>query len=283
MKIGLLDVDSHNFPNLALMKISAYHKLQGDHVEFATMFEKYDILYKSKIFDFTADDEYCYNADKIIEGGTGYNLLHNLPVGIENFNKFDYSLYPYEFSIQRFSLGCIRKCGFCVVPEKENKIKSDKIYNLNPSGNHIEILDNNFFANPEWKQAIEYLKKINQPVNFHGIDVRILNQYHCSALNELKHIKQIKIAWDDPKEKIDLKIKEVIKYIKPYKLMCYVLIGYDSTPEQDLYRVEKLRELKIDPFVMPYLKTDKYQNNFARWVNFKAIFKTAKWKDYKRK
>lgn len=280
MKIGLIDVDSHNFPNIALMKISAYHKLKGDLVEFATMFEDYDIIYKSKIFDFTPDDEYYYRADKIFKGGTGYEVKSKLPENIENLNIIDYNLYNFKFSVQRFSIGCVRKCEFCVVPAKEGLIKPQEAYNFNPNGEHVEILDNNFFANPLWESAISVLKNHNQPVNFHGVDIRILSEKQCIELNKLRHIKQIKIAWDNPSEPIDKKIKNIIKYIKPYKLMCYVLIGFDSTPEQDLFRVYKLRELGIDPFVMPYIKNDNYQKRFARWVNHKAIFKTVKWADY---
>jgi hypothetical protein len=96
MNIGLLDIDGHNFPNLALMKISAYHKKLGHNVEFATMFEHYDILYKSKVFSFSADNEYCYNADHVIEGGTGYkNYDKKLINEIEHICP-DYSLYNSE-------------------------------------------------------------------------------------------------------------------------------------------------------------------------------------------
>ena len=105
-------------------------------------------------------------------------------------------------------------------------------------------------------------------------------QHPLSRLNELQHYKQIKIAWDNPKENLVSKLREIIKYIKPYKLMCYVLIGYNSTKANDLRRVETLRELKISPFVMSYNKKDPYQKAFARWVNNKAVFATVKWEDY---
>lgn len=164
--------------------------------------------------------------------------------------------------------------------EKEGDIKPVEPMSLNPKSSRIEVLDNNFFANPEWKSAINQLLKWNHPVNFHGIDARIMTEEQAYYLNKLKHFKRIHIAWDNPRENLALKLKEITNWIKPYKLMCYVLIGYWSTPEEDLYRVEKLREIGIDPFVMPYDKTDRYQKRFARWVNHKAIFKTVKWEDY---
>lgn len=153
---------------------------------------------------------------------------------------------------------------------------------LNPNGKHIEVLDNNLFANPEWKSAAEELINLKQPVNFHGIDAKIMTEEHAYYLNKkIKRYKQIHIAWDNPKEELLPRLQDIRKHIKPYKLMCFVLIGYLSTPEEDLYRIEKLRELKIDPFVMPYDKSHKYQRKFARWVNHKAIFKSVKWEDHK--
>lgn len=116
MNIGLLDVDRGNFPNLALMKISAYHKWRGDNVEFATMFEHYDILYKSKIFTFSPDDEYCYRSDIVFKGGTGYSLSETLPDRIDEMLP-DYSLYNCEHAYGFLTRGCIRKCEWCLVPE----------------------------------------------------------------------------------------------------------------------------------------------------------------------
>ncbi len=281
MKIGLIDVDSHNFPNLALMKISSYHKRNGDSVEMATL-GHYDKLYVSKLFDFSdLNLNTLVTADETIIGGSGYDLNINLPPEIEICDP-DYSIYPmYDFSLQFYSRGCIRNCSFCIVRQKEGYIKAVKPMALNPNGNRIEVLDNNFFANPEWMFAVNDLIRTKQTVNLHGVDVRLMNEEQAYWLNKLKHHKQIHIAWDFPNLDLTPKIKEMTKYIKPYKIMCYVLIGYNSTPEQDLYRVEKLRELGVDPFVMPYNKSDKYQKKFARWVNHKAIFKTVKWSEYK--
>jgi hypothetical protein len=109
-----------------------------------------------------------------------------------------------------------------------------------------------------------------------------LDEEQCSALNSLKHRKQIHIAWDNPKEKIDEYIERVLKWIKPYKFMCYVLVGFDSTQKQDLYRIERLRELKVDPYVMPYV-LNNYTRDLRRWCNRKALFKSCRFEDYDRK
>lgn len=285
MKIGLVDVDS-KMVNIALMKISAYHKSKGDHVEWyhPLLSGKIDRIYASKIFKFSDDVEFLPTDCEVIRGGTGYDIKSKLPEEIDQVIDIDYSIYPKcDYSMQFYSRGCIRNCPFCVVRQKEGYIYPVKPMKLNPKGKHIEVLDNNFFANPEWKNAAEELIKLNQPVNLHGIDARIMTEEHAYYLNKIKRYKQIHIAWDNPKEDLIPRLKSIIEHIKPYKLMCYVLIGYWSTPEEDLYRVEKLRELKIDPFVMPYDKSDKYQQNFARWVNHKATFKKVKWEDYGKK
>lgn len=284
MKIRLVDVDGI-MPVIPLMKIATYYKSQGHDVEWhnpmADNILSPDKVYASKLFDFTPDYQYFPDCE-IVKGGTGYDITSKLPPEIENITDLDYSIYPTcDYSMQFYSRGCIRNCPFCVVRQKEGFIKTVEPMGLNPRGKHIEVLDNNFFANPEWKWAVEQLIKIGQPVNLHGVDARIMTEEHAYNLNRLKHYKQIHIAWDSPKDNLTPRLQDITKWIKPYKLMCYVLIGYWSTEAEDIYRVEKLRELGIDPFVMPFNKKDDYQKRFARWVNHKAIFKTVKWQDYK--
>ncbi len=156
MKIGLIDVDGHNFPNLALMKISAHHKGRGDSVEWVNHFERYDRVYMSKVFTFSPDITTVIDAPEIIRGGTGYGITSRLPDEIESVTAPDYSIYPqYPFSIQFFSRGCFRNCQFCLVRQKEGHIHPVAPLELNPGGRHIEVLDNNFFANPAWHEAVE--------------------------------------------------------------------------------------------------------------------------------
>lgn len=269
--------------NIALMKLSTYHKQKGDDVAFhEPLFDAdTDLLYISKLFTFTPDYEYEYLAKKVEKGGTGYKISKALPTEIDSILELDYSLYPdCDYSMQFFSRGCVRKCPFCVVREKEGKIHPVTPMKLNPNGKRIEVLDNNFFANPEWRKAVDLIFKWGQPINLHGVDVRMLTEEQASVLNTLPHHKQIHIAWDNPDTDIPKHIRRMIKHVPAYKVMCYVLIGFNSTPEQDLYRVERLRELGVDPFVMAYDRSKKYQRDFQRWVNHKAIFKTVKWKDY---
>lgn len=262
MNVGLIDVDGHNFPNFALMRIAAWYRSKGHNVDWANPLYggDYDRIYQSKIFTFTPDTPSYFwgKGCEVIKGGTGYDISSRLNPEIEQSPLMDYSLYPqYEFSVQFLSRGCIRQCPFCLVREKEGGIQSVSPVDLNPNGKHIEILDNNFFANPEWKDAVAYLQSTKQPINLHGVDIRILNEEQAYYLNKLRLHKSIHIAWDLPQLDLTEKLREATKYIKPWKLMCYVLVGFNSTIEQDMFRIETLRELGIKPYVMPYRDFDK--------------------------
>jgi hypothetical protein len=276
--MGLLDIDN-KIANLPLMKIKSYYK---NNCEWYDGISNYEKVYVSKIFKFSNDWNYKINADEIIKGGTGYNF-NKLPIEIENCQP-DYSLYPEcDYSLQRYTVGCIRDCDFCIVRDKEGVLKEIDPMNLNPNGKYIYLLDNNFFASKNWKSNIVHLQNCSQRVQFEGIDIRILTEEMITELNKIKPYKQFHFAWDNIKDNIEKKLDLITKIIKPYKLMCYVLIGFNSTKEDDYYRVVKLAEYGISPFVMPYNKKDEYQKKFARWVNHKAIFNSVDWNDYKTK
>lgn len=289
MRIGLIDVDGHNFPNLALMKISSYHKRQGDDVEWAIpMMKRYDRIYASKIFSFTPDyNPLEFQAEEVMKGGTGYDIKSVLPQPIEDVQNPDYSIYPNcNYSIQFYSRGCIRHCPFCLVYDKEGKIRPVEPMELNPQGQWIEVLDNNFFANPRWREAIEDLRRQYLPVKFHGIDIRIMDEEQAEALNSLRLKGYVHIAWDLPQLDLTSQLEAITKYIKPYKIACYVLVGFNSTHDQDLYRLRTLKRLGILPFVQPFRdytnqrKPTQYEKDLARWANRAWLFKSMDFKDY---
>ena len=287
MRVGLVDVDS-KMPNLALMKISAYHKKQGNKVKFyQPLFDNPDVIYSSKIFDFTPDYQYYPNDVEIVKGGSGYNLNKKLDKEIEKQYP-DYNLYDCDYAIGFTTRGCVRNCDFCIVPEKEGKIKAvNDIYDFWDGQEKLKLLDNNLTAHRKhFKLILNQLIKENIKTDFsQGLDIRLIKPEQAELLSKVKLWGQIHFAFDhiDDEKAVRKGIDILVENgVKKYKLMFYVLIGFDSTPEEDLYRVELLRDLGVDPFVMPYNKSDDYQRKFARWVNHKAIFKTVKWQDYRR-
>ncbi len=289
MKIGLLDVDGHNFPNVALMKIADWHRTKGDDVEWAMpMFGEYDRIYASKVFTFTPDfNPMAYNTKEFVRGGTGYDIKSKLPNEIDRHTGLAYDLYPqHNFSVQFYSRGCIRHCPFCLVHDKEGAIHSVEPMEWNPKAEWIEVLDNNFFAAPNWRDAIKDLRKQKLPVKFHGVDVRIMNEEQAQALNSVKMKGYVHIAWDLPKLDLTPQLEAMVKHIKPYKIACYVLVGFNSTKEQDLHRLNTLKRLGILPFVQPFRdynnerKPTQYEKDLGRWANRAWLFKSMDFEDY---
>tara|TARA_R100001530_G_scaffold64881_2_gene46524 strand:+ start:252 stop:1130 length:879 start_codon:yes stop_codon:yes gene_type:complete len=291
MNVGIYDVDS-KIPNLALMKISKYHKHRGDAVEMyrPLWIESYDKIYASKIFNFSNGSNLIPERMEI--GGTGWDQNINLPKEIENCEP-DYDLYKYPHSIGFTMRGCRFNCSFCVVPEKEGKPKPYKTIQeiwTNRSSNFIVLLDNDFFGNPYWKDRIVEIHALDLQVNFsQGINIRILTDEQAEALASVKFrtlsgkSKRVHFAWDRIKDEklIDHGIQKCFNAgIKPDQMSFYILIGYDTSPDDDYYRVMKIRDYGCNPYVMPYNKQDLYQKKFARWVNHKAIFKSVEWGNY---
>lgn len=282
MKIGLLDVDGHNFPNLALMKISAWHKQQGHEVERYFPMSQYDKVYKSKVFSFTHDFETVINSSEIIKGGTGYDLEHQLPQEIENIYP-DYPLYRIQDTAYGFlTRGCPRACDFCIVADKEG-VKSHKVANINQfwdGQREIKLLDPNLLACKDHINLLEQLIETRAWIDVtQGFDIRLTTPKNIELIKKMK-IKTLYFAWDKMSdEKIIIEKLRQFKELTGlgyWKLGVYMLTNFNTTHEYDLYRVYKLKELGYDPYVMIY---DKYNapretRLLQRWVNNKIIFRS---------
>jgi hypothetical protein len=303
LKVGLIDVDGHNFPNLALMRISAYHKSKGDNVEWwAGELFHYDIVYMSKVFsnDYTPDIPEPENADKVIKGGTGYCISlengkevfdqsknHSLPPEVEKMFP-DYSLYPdIEYAISMTSRGCPRGCAFCHVAAKEGRcaVKVADVKDFWCGQKEIKILDPNLTACREKRDLMQQYKETKAVLDFtQGLDIRMLNEEDVADLNEMK-IHRIHFAWDNPKDDLAERFKwfkEAYRRKSPATVYC--LTNYNSTMEENLYRIYTLRDLGYDPYVMIYDKPHAPQEikDLQRWVNNKFVFRQCeRFEDYK--
>lgn len=294
MLIGLIDVDSHNFPNLALMKISAWHKKKGDAVEWCIPLKHYDIVYQSKVFDdtYSPDITWLPIADKVIKGGTGYGLKNNLPDEIEHIYP-DYSIYPEltkDTAYGFLTRGCPRHCDFCIVGDKEG-LKSRKVADLSEFWNdqkHIVLLDPNILACRDRMELLDQCIVSKAIIDFNqGLDIRFANEAVAEKLNQIR-IKRLHFAWDNPNENL---VPYFERFTKAYNRksssgkVVYVLTNFNSTMEENLYRIYTLRDLGYDPYVMVYDKPNAPMEikDLQRWVNNRFIYrKCKKFEDYKR-
>lgn len=287
MKIGLIDVDGHNFPNLALMKISAWHQAQGDDVEWCLPIDHYDIVYQSKVFDetYSPDIEWTPQADKIIKGGTGYGLNNKLPDEIEHIYP-DYSIYPEltkDTAYGFLTRGCPRGCKFCIVAGKEGR-RSIKVADLNEfwrGQKKIVLLDPNILACRKHPELLQQLIDSKARIDINqGLDIRLTNEQNIELINRIK-LESIHFAWDNAKD--DLK-----PYFERYKALAkhkphghygtvYCLTNFGSTMEENLYRIYTLRDLGYDPYVMIYDKPNAPREIrlLQRWCNNIKIFRSC--------
>lgn len=302
MKIGLIDVDNHNFPNIPLMKLSAWHKKNGDSVEwYNPMFcGKMDIVYMSKIFSFTDDYPFPIYADKIVKSGSGYAIKTvdgkeiydksadvSLPYEIEHIFP-DYSLYPdltKDTAYGFLTRGCPRNCEFCHVGIKEGKC-SVKVADLSEFWNgqkNIVLCDPNLIACKDWKNLLQQLIDSRAYIDINqGIDIRLMTEEKAEIISRLK-IKNIHFAWDRYDEKdVILPKLQMFKSITNWnfrKMTVFVLVNFDTTFEQDLERVYTLRDMGFNPYIMIYNKSETERKSnirkLQRWVNNRVIFRTV--------
>lgn len=310
MKIGLIDVDGHHFPNLALMRISAYHKARGDEVEWWwTDFVHYDIVYMSKVFSdaYSPDIPEPMNADKVIKGGTGYCISLG-PDGKEHFDQSknielppemermfpDYSIYPqFDFAVSMTSRGCPRQCAFCHVAAKEG-CKSVKIADVSDFWNgqkHIEVLDPNITACKDKRDLFRQYRETNATICFNqGLDIRLLNDADIDDINHMR-IKDLHFAWDNPRDDLEGKFRNFAEKFRRksnigmvYCLTNFEDVSVDEHIERALFRIYSLRDMGFDPYCMVYDKPHAPQKikDLQRWCNNKIIFeKTKRFEDYK--
>lgn len=306
MRIGLIDVDGHNFPNLALMRISAYHKAQGDTVEWWwSDFIHYDIVYKSKIFSdaYTKDEYDPLNAEKVIKGGTGYCI--SLVDGKEVFNKEkntnlppeiekcfpDYSIYPqYDFAVAMTSRGCPNGCAFCHVGAKEGRcsVKVADVSDFWNGQSEIKVLDPNITACAEKRDLFKQYVDTKAKIDFtQGLDIRLLTDEDVADINRMR-IGTIHFAWDNAKQDLKPRFEWFAKNFRRNSNLgtVYCLTNFNSTLDEDLYRIYTLHDLGYDPYVMIYNKPSAPREirRLQRWCNNKRIFKKCPdFKDYGRK
>lgn len=297
MNIGIVDVDGHNYPNLALMKISAWHKSQGDNVEWANpLFGQYDKVYMSKVFNFTPDCMDIYSCP-VVRGGTGYDISNELPAEIDAMQP-DYSIYDWidkKTAYGFLTRGCPNKCPWCIVPIKEGAIRPYMdVDDIAVDGRtRLILMDNNILA---CEYGISQLRKIAERgyrVDFNqALDARLVTNEVAEILSRIKWIDYIRFGCDTPQQ-----IKECQRainlirshgYAGRFFLYC-ILHGDFSECYERIDYWHRQRDWRIHPYAQPYRnphsKTNKqdipqWQKDLAHWVNKHAIYEACDFSEF---
>lgn len=294
--IGLIDVDSHNSPNYALMKISAYHKSIGDKVEWAMPIycEEYDLVYKSKIFTFTPDDMYLYPCE-VIKGGTGYDIKSKLPQVIDDMQP-DYSIYPEVDNKTAYGFltrGCPNKCKWCVVPIKEGAVSPYRdVEDISENGRrtNLILMDNNILASYYGLHQIEKIVEKKYRVDFNqALDARLVTEDVAKLLARVRWINQIRFGCDTPKQvdECERSMALIDKHRKkPASYIMYTMIDKDMNEAYTRlshFRDNKRVRIVAQPFRdfnNPKQEIPQWQRDMARWAMRREIYATCDFKDY---
>lgn len=301
MKIALVDVDGHNFPNLALMKLSAWHKAHGDSVEwYSPLFSRPEKIYASKVFTFTPDYlDYAPNDPEPEKGGTGYGIYQDLPEEIDRMNP-DCSIYPqYPFTIGFLSRGCIRNCPWCVVPKKEGTVRRyDDIERIAQGRKHVVLMDNNFLANDRdfVREQLEKARKFRLCIDFNqGLDARLINEENARWLAACRweaatgNNSYIRFSCDT--DAMVEPVQRAIRLLRNWYKGAFFVYFLATDVGETLWRITEIMNTdpKVNPFVMPYRDFEHGGEilspelaDLARWCNSPAIRKTCKYKDYRK-
>ncbi len=283
MRIALHKSDSTAFPNLALMKLAAWHRARGDQVEvfnplpmFAML---YDRVYSSKVFSWTPERRLPPTA---VKGGTGYDLSATLPDEIEHVCP-DYGFYGLSYSLGFLTRGCTRSCPWCVVPTKEGEIRAHADIEEFCRHREAKLMDNNVLAHPHGIAQIEKMARMGLAVDFNqGLDARLIDAGIARRLGALRWIRFLRLACDQKSQMPE--VEKAVRLLRaaggPYReYWCYVLVkNVDDAHDRVLF----LESLKVTPFAQPYrdwkgtLPTRK-QRIFARWCDQPRIRKTTPW------
>ena len=294
MNVGLMAVDS-NHPNLALMKISAYHKSKGDSVEWYTPFDQYDVVYMSKVFSFTEDyRQYMTNAKKIVKGGTGYDIHSRLPEEMEYLVP-DYSIYPgidHKTAYGFLTRGCPNRCKWCVVPEKEGNIhKYMDVDQIAVDGrNKLVLMDNNVLACEYGLQQIQKIVDKRLRVDFNqALDARLVTEDIAKLLAKVRWIDFIRFGCDTPKQITEcVRAMDLIdKYReRPGNYLMYTMIDKDINEAYhrlSYFRTFKRVRIVAQPFRdinNPYQIIPQWQKDMAQWAMRRVYWASCDFKDF---
>jgi len=284
MEIALHDHEKNGYPNLALMKLSAWHKAKGDSVEWFNAFSKYGKVYSAKIFTWTKKDPYL--PKNTVYGGTGHDISVVLKDEIELICP-DYELYGLSQSYGFLTRGCIRSCKECFVPLKEGAIRPHQDIEDFARHRDVVLMDNNVLACDHGIKQLEKIARLGLRVDFNqGLDARLIDDSIARRLSKIKWLHPLRLACDHSRQIENVrKAIELLRWhnVTPAQYFCYVLV---KDVEDAVERVKFLKGMYVIPFAQPYRDREgteptKEQKDFARWCDRRELIKSCTWEDYK--
>ncbi|MCK5012207.1 MAG: hypothetical protein KAS66_00145 [Candidatus Omnitrophica bacterium] len=303
--ILLIDADS-KIPNLALMKISTYYRDRGHNITLwrfgfsgynrgrkgrkTITAAKYDKVFVSVIFRCNRDIIKVVSCDHVDIGGSGYDIKKKLPPEIDCCPP-DYSIYPENRTSYGFiTRGCIRNCGFCIVPEKEGRIYKETDLDSIIEHDRVEFLDNNILAYRDHKAILQRLidKKIKCSFS-QGLDIRLVDDENARLLSRIKHyIKPYTFAFDNisSAQVLNDKLDILLKYIKSIYIRFYIYCSAEMDLSTDVIpRIAWCKKNKCLPYLMRddncYQSTKKgFYADLAAWCNQPSFFKKMTFKEF---
>lgn len=294
MNVALLAVDS-NYPNLALMKVSAWHKSQGDTVEWYNPFDTYDRLYMAKVFSFTPDYAYVIAnvRGEVVRGGTGYDVRSSLPGDMDRLQP-DYSLYPAVDSRTSYGFltrGCPKRCRWCVVPQKEGGIRPymdvDDI-TLHGERPYAVLMDNNVLACDYGLSQLEKIAERGYHVDFNqGLDARLVTLDVARLLARVKWIKRIRFGCDTTAQIVEceraIQLVRQAGYKGEFFLYCILIDFAESYHRLNYWRKYKYVLPHAQPYRdlnNPHQRIPQWQKDMAHWADRKELYRSCDFKDF---
>lgn len=300
MRIGLHDAEreylkNKSFPNYALMKISAWHKAQGDAVEWWNPLYRYDRVYSSKVFDFTPVDPYL--PGDALRGGTGYRDIpidKTLPPEIDDMFP-DYSIYPEcDYAIGYLTRGCPNNCRWCVVPQKEGKIRPYRGWKeiVRQDTDKLVLMDNNILACEYGINQLESLTGSRYRIDLNqGMDARLVTEQAADILSRLSWIRFIRFSCDQ-REQI-APVRRAVELlmergVRPYRIFIYLLVTADIEDASE--RVEALKGYKsINLYAQAErnerlgIRPNDMQMEFQQRYVYSGRYRKETWEEYCRR
>jgi len=295
MRIGLHDADTEHlrnkiFPNYALMKVSAWHKTQGDIVDWWQSTKRFDRVYSSKIFDFTKENPLL--PLHTVKGGTGYDLKSILPSEIEDSFP-DYSLYPdCDYAVGFLTRGCINNCPWCLVPQKEGMIRPYRTWQelIRPDSDKLVLMDNNILACSHGIAQLESLTGSGLKIDLNqGMDIRLVTEELVQLFKHLNWIRFIRFSCDT-KSQLPY-FEKIVRLFEKHKIsisriFIYILVQKDLADAD--HRVQSLFALNRNISLYAQAERNEHmgivpnrlQKEFAQRYVYGRIYKKENWAQY---